>query len=306
MENIIMKKIGYFFSGFLPILTAFAAQFLASVFMAGVAVLFLFPAIPSLRRSGRSLDTLETLMTNTEFSACIMLIYSITCIVFLGLWYYRSCNGNYLPSLSRTFHPLQLFAIVILVPGMQFFSSYLTTVVSLIFPDWLKEYESLMETAGLDSDIGILMFFYAVILGPVCEELIFRGVTMRIYRRIFPFWAANIIQALLFGIFHMNWIQGIYAFVLGLVLGILCEKGGSIYYSLLFHILFNFWGTIIGQLLENVNNTFALDIFLFFAMIVSLALGAFLFRQGDRRKRAKQEVTISADPAGDDHPGESE
>lgn len=81
-----------------------------------------------------------------------------------------------------------------------------------------------METAGLDSDIGLFMFIYAVILGPVCEELVFRGVTMRLVRRALPFWAANLMQAVLFGIFHMNWIQGIYAFVLGLVLGWICEK----------------------------------------------------------------------------------
>ena len=85
------------------------------------------------------------------------------------------------------------------------------------------------------------MFIYAVILGPVCEELVFRGVTMRLVRRALPFWAANLMQAVLFGIFHMNWIQGIYAFVLGLVLGWICEKGGSIYFSMFFHILINFW-----------------------------------------------------------------
>lgn len=92
------------------------------------------------------------------------------------------------------------------------------------FPELAQPVRKLMETAGLDSDIGLFMFIYAVILGPVCEELVFRGVTMRLVRRALPFWAANLMQAVLFGIFHMNWIQGIYAFVLGLVLGWICEK----------------------------------------------------------------------------------
>ena len=211
-----MKKIGYFFSGFLPILTTTAAQILASFFMFGIAALFLCPASQS---TGFDADTIETLLTNTEFNACIMLIYTVTCIVFMGIWYYRSCGGNYLPKPSLTFHPLQFLSIILLIPGMQFFSGYLTSAVSLLFPNWLSQYEKLMETAGLDSDIGLFMFIYAVILGPVCEELVFRGVTMRLVRRALPFWAANLMQAVLFGIFHMNWIQGIYAFVLGLVLG---------------------------------------------------------------------------------------
>lgn len=292
-----MKKIGYFFSGFLPILTTTAAQILASFFMFGIAALFLCPASQS---TGFDADTIETLLTNTEFNACIMLIYTVTCIVFMGIWYYRSCGGNYLPKPSLTFHPLQFLSIILLIPGMQFFSGYLTSAVSLLFPNWLSQYEKLMETAGLDSDIGLFMFIYAVILGPVCEELVFRGVTRRLVRRALPFWAANLMQAVLFGIFHMNWIQGIYAFVLGLVLGWICEKGGSIYFSMFFHILFNFWGTIIGPLLNNLKETDLLGIIIFLFTIVSLVLGFSLFRLGTKWRDQKA-ARLMAAPDHDDH-----
>ena len=80
--------------------------------------------------------------------------------------------GQLSPKPSLTFHPLQFLSIILLIPGMQFFSGYLTSAVSLLFPNWLSQYEKLMETAGLDSDIGLFMFIYAVILGPVCEELV--------------------------------------------------------------------------------------------------------------------------------------
>jgi hypothetical protein len=40
-----------------------------------------------------------------------------------------------------------------------------------------------------------------------------------------PFWVANILQAVLFGIYHMNPLQGIYAFFIGLFLGYVCHKG---------------------------------------------------------------------------------
>ena len=208
--------------------------------------------------------------------------------------------GNYLPKPSLTFHPLQFLSIILLIPGMQFFSGYLTSAVSLLFPNWLSQYEKLMETAGLDSDIGLFMFIYAVILGPVCEELVFRGVTMRLVRRALPFWAANLMQAVLFGIFHMNWIQGIYAFVLGLVLGWICEKGGSIYFSMFFHILFNFWGTIIGPLLNNLKETDLLGIIIFLFTIVSLVLGFSLFRLGTKWRDQKA-ARLMAAPDHDDH-----
>ena len=111
-----MKKIGYFFSGFLPILTTTAAQILASFFMFGIAALFLCPASQS---TGFDADTIETLLTNTEFNACIMLIYTVTCIVFMGIWYYRSCGGNYLPKPSLTFHPLSSLFINLIISLMQ-------------------------------------------------------------------------------------------------------------------------------------------------------------------------------------------
>ena len=241
-----MKKIGYFFSGFLPILTTTAAQILASFFMFGIAALFLCLASQS---TGFDADTIETLLTNTEFNACIMLIYTVTCIVFMGIWYYRSCGGNYLPKPSLTFHPLQFLSIILLIPGMQFFSGYLTSAVSLLFPNWLSQYEKLMETAGLDSDIGLFMFIYAVILGPVCEELVFRG---------------------------------------------------SIYFSMFFHILFNFWGTIIGPLLNNLKETDLLGIIIFLFTIVSLVLGFSLFRLGTKWRDQKA-ARLMAVPDHDDH-----
>lgn len=108
-------------------------------FMFGIAALFLCPASQS---TGFDADTIETLLTNTEFNACIMLIYTVTCIVFMGIWYYRSCGGNYLPKPSLTFHPLQFLSIILLIPGMQFFSGYLTSAVSLLFPNWLSQYEN--------------------------------------------------------------------------------------------------------------------------------------------------------------------
>ena len=283
-----MKKVAFFFSGFIPIIAAIFVQFLATFFMIGIGGLFLFPASPSMRNSGSNLSTLMDLLSNSDFNACIMIIYSITCIVIFGLYYYRYLGGIYLPKASLTFHPMQFVGIVVLVPGTQFFCSYLIAFVSALFPDWLRRYEELIEQAGLTSDISALMLCYSVILAPICEELIFRGVTLRLFRQALPFWLANLFQALLFGLFHMNWIQGIYAFAFGLLLGFVCEKGGSIYYSLLFHVLFNLWGTVIGQLFESTEDTILSAVLMLLTTVASLAVGTLLFVLGMKRKEKKR------------------
>ena len=287
-----MKKIGYFFSAFLPLIIATAVQFAASLFLMGCTIMAFLIHAP---KDGASpVEAMYDLMLNADYSTIIMLMYSILCIAIFGLWYYHSLGGEYLPKVSRTFSIMQMAGVAILVPGMQFFSSYLIGLVSAAFPQWLEQYEELLKTAGLDSSIALPMFLYSVVLAPVCEELIFRGTSMHLARKALPFWAANIMQALLFGLFHMNWIQGIYAFALGLVLGYVCEKGGSIYYSIIFHILFNFWGTMISQLLEGIHETPWLGIMILMITITSLSLGFFLFNKGTRIKK-KRNALLEAD-----------
>ena len=89
-------------------------------------------------------------------------------------------------------------------------------------------------------------------------------------------------QAALFGLFHLNWIQGIYAFALGIVLGYVCERGGSIYYSIGLHLLFNLWGTLSGFFPDPGNSVVAFVIVIA-VTIVSLAAGFVLFNKGRRK-----------------------
>jgi membrane protease YdiL (CAAX protease family) len=63
-----------------------------------------------------------------------------------------------------------------------------------------------------------------------------------------PFMAANILQAVLFGVYHMYWIQGVYAFALGLILGFTAEYFHSIWAAILLHAFVNGSAEIITHL----------------------------------------------------------
>ena len=89
-------------------------------------------------------------------------------------------------------------------------------------------------------------------------------------------------QAALFGLFHLNWIQGIYAFALGIVLGYVCERGGPIYYTIGLHQLFNLWGTLSGCFPDPGNSVVAFVIVIA-VTIGSLAAGFVLFNKGRRK-----------------------
>lgn len=284
-----MKKIGHFFFAFLPLLLTIVLQLLTSFFAMGISGLTesVRHTILGDANTLQLLDELAAFWTSQQFNTYVMIVYAIMNIIVFGLWYYIKYNGSYLPQIHTTFHPVSILGIIMLVPGMQYLSTYIIAITASLFPHWMKVYEELMETAGLNDTFTVGLFLYSVLLAPFSEELIFRGITMRQCRKCFPFWAANIMQAFLFGLFHMNMIQGIYAFCLGLILGYVCEKGGSIYYSILLHLLFNFWAAVLSQFFTIGESTISILLWLLFAVTMTIG-GLLVFRLGITRRNASR------------------
>lgn len=74
---------------------------------------------------------------------------------------------------------------------------------------------------------------------PIAEELLFRGVVYGRLKLYIGGRAALIGSALLFGIFHVNLVQFLYAALLGLLLAVLVEWTGYLYPAILGHIAAN-------------------------------------------------------------------
>lgn len=130
--------------------------------------------------------------------------------------------------------------------GLQLVIDFFLIIVALAFPGAMGAYSELIETVGI-GEMTWISFLATVILAPISEELLFRGLTLRFLRSAgVKFAIANVIQALLFGILHLNLVQGIYAFVVGLVLGYVAEKCRTVFLPILLHLCFNFAGTFLG------------------------------------------------------------
>lgn len=270
---------------FVPPFLVIGIQILATYFAMGISLLIesLWYSLSHTADFFDVLTDIENLWMSTAFNNGILLIYNGISIAVFGLWYYSKYDGNYLPKPRATFHPAAILGIIMLVPGTQYLITYIMSFVGTLFPHWMEVYEDLLETAGLDEHISVLMLICSVLFAPFCEELVFRGVTFRQLKKCLPFWAANLIQAFFFGVFHMNMIQGIYAGCLGLILGYVCEKGGSIYYSILLHILFNFWGTVISEYLWIGDSLFSVLFWFVFGIAMTVG-GLLVFSLGIRKR----------------------
>lgn len=99
------------------------------------------------------------------------------------------------------------------------------------------------------SPLKLAMVFIAlVILAPVAEEILFRGLLFSGLRKRLRFWGATLITSLLFGVAHifggeegasLLWIAGLDTLVLSLVLCYLREKTGRLWAPIYLHAIKN-------------------------------------------------------------------
>lgn len=92
------------------------------------------------------------------------------------------------------------------------------------------------------------MFFFVGLLAPVCEEIVFRGVLYTGFRKNGTPMQAILWTAVLFGLFHMNLNQMVYATVLGIAFGLLREATGNIWAGIIGHISINSYSVFIYYL----------------------------------------------------------
>ena len=99
-------------------------------------------------------------------------------------------------------------------------------------------------------------FFFIAVCAPLGEELVFRGVAYRGYKRSGNICQAAVFSALLFAMGHMNFNQAAYAFVLGIVLVLLVEATGSLWASVIFHMIFNGYSVVMMYFADRVLQNF--------------------------------------------------
>jgi uncharacterized protein len=267
-----MKKIGKFLLCILPFLCALLIQVVVSL-LAAITVVFMRGF--KLAANGELNPDVITDGIKEILNADVMLAISIltasVCILVFGIWFKRSNKREESNNKKRLFTLKNISSMLLLAAGLQFGISILLNVIAMIKPDWFNTYGEIMEQLGMGN--SILSLIYIALIAPISEELIFRGVVFGYSRKFLPIVAANILQALLFGAYHLNLVQGLYAFVLGMFLGIIRMKFNTLYASILLHMLINISGIFLNLILTDK----VLNIPIVMIAIALLSLGAIVF-----------------------------
>lgn len=135
----------------------------------------------------------------------------------------------------------------------------------------------------------IILILSVSVVAPIYEEIIFRGILLKgMSKKINPI-VALVITSLFFAIVHMNIPQGINAFFLGLVLGFIYLKTGSIYLSIFAHFVNNILALSISSSFLIIGGKYVIGIHGMFLIlgIILLAIVCNGYNQNKIKNRPK-------------------
>lgn len=203
----------------------------AAYLLSGIIAALLFVAyecIVQLVKYGEADSFSKLLREVTEKNSSLVLLvsYIITMTVVCFAIRHRGKSVSAYTGLSYVY-PLGVFGAVI-------FGALLNlATASVISP---SEAEAEFNT----------VFLMCVIAGPFVEEVVFRGLLLKIFGKACGMFWAICVTSFLFAISHSDMVQAIYAFILGVVLCVVRIRGTSLWSAVALHLSFNLSGIVLA------------------------------------------------------------
>lgn len=207
-----------------------------SFILAQLVVVF---AVWLLKQLGLSVSTVNKSVLGASIAAAV---YIITLLVTIfgprlfkrGYTSKKEIGFDRLPTWTEVFITPAGFVIYLIIAAI------LMLLMSKIIPGFEPEQVQEIGFSQLTHRYEYFLAFGTLVLvAPIAEELLFRGYLFGKLKSSIPVWAAIIITSTLFGVVHGAWNIGVDTFALSIVLCSLRLATGSIWPSILLHMLKN-------------------------------------------------------------------
>jgi len=266
----VMKKIRSIGAAVLYILLYYAAQ---------LAVIFICSLAYVIRRVGdfyvggtlKDKELAEALNAFLEDNNYLLLIIFDIVFIFSLFIIFKARGKKLLHEIGAyKTSPLNILPLVTL----GFSLNILISAFISFFPDaWLKAYEE--SSSSVSSATGVVAVIAISFVGPLTEEILFRGLVFTRLSRGIGVYAGAVISAVIFGFAHGNLVWGIYAGILGLILASVYVYTRSLICPVMIHMSFNLAGFFVN----------GIDVFLLVtAFIVAALSSAAIIMIGKKRR----------------------
>lgn len=202
------------------------------------------------------------------------------------LWKQYKKDDGMFPEMEKHFSVAEAAAGILLVMS---FGHLLNTVMNLTgFTRVFSAYQN-MASNIYEGQNPVLLILSVGVLSAAAEEIVFRGM---IYRRAKDFWGSGwgiAASCLLFGAYHGNVTQFVYASIVSVLLILLYERCGTLLAPILAHMAENIWGLYRSQFLFWLTKKAPAGAwaFVFFEAVVCAAAFWYLFVRGRQAKNLK-------------------
>ena len=186
-------------------------------------------------------------------SLVIPLTLLCNALFLLGTAMFYNRKGSYISFVDRVrVRPFNSaivpFIICLGVAGM-----FTVNIIIGIIPFPESWQEMLSDNSDMITQSSMLMQVICVgLISPVAEEVIFRGLMLTTLKKAMNPWVAIVLSSLVFGIVHGNPIGIIYATGMGILMGWIYHRTGSIVACSLFHMIYNLTSLFAVYVPENM------------------------------------------------------
>lgn len=172
-------------------------------------------------------------------------------ITLILIYYFPKSFKNLLTKQSFKLISLKnIFYISLFGIGFSILLLTLIFYLDIFFPSYRE-----LNNKILTQNNSIVNLICSIILIPIFEEIMFRGILFNFFRKNYSLTFSIIFQALIFGVFHGNSLQLIYTFIGGIALALIYIYCDSILGNILLHVILNFCGSVLIPKLLFINET---------------------------------------------------
>lgn len=197
----------------------------------------------------------------------------LAAIAFFDFFVVRKTTGK---KLNFNFSPTNFHTYLLVFPlmlGMMFIAEFVSAQIPTtgpVFGDLYEYFNRLMEQL---TDDPVVMIITAVIMAPIFEEIIFRGIIQKglMNNGVEP-WKSIVIASVIFGLVHGNPWQFVGAVLLGCVLGLVYYKTKSLLLPMLLHGFNNLCSTLLVTYTKNESFAQAFKVPEWTILIIGLVL----------------------------------
>ena len=231
----------------------------------------------------------EELLADSSYIIMTLLLSGLLSILICAL-YLRHRRKNYGPGYCGLRKPggdyylaaLSLAGSSLLLCNL-ILAAWLALSERLPALKWMTESYN-KSVAYMSSENLALTILASAVVVPIAEEVLLRGVIQSELQAAFRPSVAALLTTVIFAVIHVEPVQVSYVFVAGLALSFLRLWSRSLWPSILLHMVFNFFGGVLPQVLERYDLRW-LGTVEFCLMLASLPLSLFFIRRFRRRRQ---------------------